>query len=262
MTGEPSRVGQAMRRLVASLAKAKVRRDERLFMAEGTKCVSDTLPHFICRYLIATPAWIQGNRALIPAGTALYEATRADMERMSQLSTPSDVIAVYDIPADSWNPADMASGLTLALDRVQDPGNLGTILRLCDWFGVRRIVCSADTADVYQPKVVQATMGAIARVKAIYTESLPDFLDRECAARGIPVCGTFLEGGCIYATCLPDCAVIVMGNEGRGISPDVARLCSVKLNIPSYPPGEPTSESLNVATATAVTLAEWRRRQI
>ena len=146
----------------------------------------------------------------------------------------------------------------LALDDVQDPGNMGTIIRLADWFGIRDIFCSEATVDCFNPKVVQATMGAIARVRVHYVP-LPKFLQR-MSSEGIPVYGTFLEGENIYDAELPATGVLVMGNEGQGISAAVGQQTTHKLYIPSYPTDAETSESLNVAVATAVATAEIRRR--
>ena len=147
--------------------------------------------------------------------------------------------------------------LCLALDTVQDPGNLGTIVRLADWFGIRHIFCSPSTSDVFAPKVVQATMGALARVRLHYGP-LPDLMRRLDA--GVPVYGTFLDGDDLYAAPLEQCGLLVMGNEGNGISPEVEACVRQRLYIPNYPSGVPTSESLNVAIATAVACAEFRRR--
>lgn len=245
-----------LRRLVASLDDARVRREEGLFVAEGTKCVLDTLRYFPLRYLFATSAWISRYNSKLK-GLEVTQATRADMERMSQLTTPPEVIAVYEIPSRDIREADIAGNLIIALDRVQDPGNLGTIMRVADWFGIRDIVCSRDTVDLYNPKVVQATMGAIARVRVYYTD-LPEWLN-SC---GLPVYGTFLHGDNIYDARLDAAAVIVMGNEGKGISDEVAEKVGRRITIPSYPLGAVASESLNVGTATAVTVAEFRRRQL
>ena len=145
-----------------------------------------------------------------------------------------------------------------ALDGVQDPGNLGTIVRIADWWGIDHVVCSHDTADVFAPKVVQATMGAIARVKVSYVD-LPQWL--ESLPNKVAVCGTFLDGDNIYAAPLPHSGILVMGNEGKGISADVEALVNRRLLIPSFPAHRPTSESLNVAIATAVAVAEFRRQQ-
>ena len=181
---------------------------------------------------------------------------RADMERMSQLSTPTQVLAVYEMPQVTFDENGLSSNLIIALDRVQDPGNLGTIIRIADWFGITDIVCSPETVDVYNPKVVQATMGAISRVKVHYLD-LAELIKRN---PDIPVYGTFLDGRNIYETSLTPHGIVVMGNEGQGISDEIGRLIKRRLFIPSYPQERPTSESLNVGMATAITVAEFRRR--
>lgn len=246
----------AIRKLTASLEQAKHRREAGLFKAEGTKCVLDTLGHFRPRHLMATAAWAaeHPDTCLRHEGVLTQCAPR-DMERMSSLSTPPPVIAVYEIPDEQRLDADADNSLILALDEVQDPGNLGAIMRVCDWMGVDVVLASRDTADVYQPKVVQATMGAISRVRVVYGD-LPQMIGQ---LKPPHVMGTFLDGDDIYRADLPRSGVIVMGNEGRGVSPEVAALVTRRLTIPSYPPGRPTSESLNVATATAITLAMFRK---
>ncbi len=174
------------------------------------------------------------------------------------LSSPSPVLAVVRKKLFDSSSVE-AEGLILALDSVRDPGNLGTIIRIADWFGIRTILASRDTVDVYNPKVVQATMGAIFRVKLIYCD-LPDTL--EILSKSMPVYGTFLEGENIYTETLDKNAVIVMGSESNGISDKVASIVSRKIHIPSFTQGEATSESLNVAVASAITCSEFRRRQV
>ena len=244
-----------LRKMVASLGNARSRREEKCFVAEGTKCVCDTWHAFSCRYLFATQAWVDEHKNALP-GSAPIIVKRADMERMSQLSTPSQVLAVYELPESKFDEKRLASNLVIALDRVQDPGNLGTIIRIADWFGITDIVCSPDTVDVYNPKVVQATMGAISRVKVHYVD-LVDLIKRNT---DIPVYGTFLDGRNIYETSLTPHGIVVMGNEGQGISDEIGALIKRRLFIPSYPQERPTSESLNVGMATAITIAEFRRR--
>lgn len=182
------------------------------------------------------------------------------MSRISQFSTPSPVLAVLRQPADS--PVEIGPGLYLALDSIRDPGNLGTILRIADWFGIRSVVATPDTVDVFNPKVVQSTMGAIFRVDFHYTD-LCAFAD-SVLKKGGHVYGTFLDGRNMYQreleTGLDSPAVIVIGNESNGISPAMAGLVSDRLYIPPFPEGAQTSESLNAAVATAVTVAEFRRR--
>ena len=246
-----------IRKLVASLGASKHRRQEGVFKAEGTKCVLDTLPHFKVRYLIATDEWLSVHDEVSRCG-AVVTASHRDLERMSDLKSASDVIAVYDIPEQILDIPTLSGRLVLALDSVQDPGNLGTIIRTADWFGVRDIICSRTTADLYNPKVVQATMGAISRIRVHYTD-LEKALT-EASALGMPVFGTLLDGVDIYTSELSPSGVIVMGNEGNGLSEVVGSRLNHRLLIPSYPPSEPTSESLNVAIATAICLSEFRRR--
>ncbi len=242
----------AQRRLVASLAEVKGRRRAGLFAVEGTKCVLDTLGAFSLNHLYATRQWLEENH--LPAGVEAEPVSRAELVGMSSLTLAADVIAVFELPAPAaFDPEALAGRLVLALDRVQDPGNLGTILRTADWLGVDTVIASADTADRFNPKCVQATMGAIARVRMVYGD-LPDMLRR----LGMTVFGTFLGGENIFTAALPAAAVVVMGNEGRGISPQVGECVDRRLLIPSYPQGRHTSESLNVATATAITLAQFR----
>lgn len=250
-------ITNAFRKMVASLGSSKGRTTHGCFIAEGTKCVLDTWEHFKCRYLIATQQWIDESINRL-GNVSPIVAKRADMERMSQLSTPSNVIAVYEIPKKEIDEDSIANGLTLLLDRVQDPGNLGTIMRVADWFGITQIICSKDTVDVYNPKVVQATMGAISRVSVNYCD-LSQFINSHAQ---LPIYGTFLDGDNIYETRLTSNGLIIMGNEGQGISSQIEQLVTHKLLVPSFPIDRPTSESLNVGTATAVVLAEFRRRLI
>lgn len=238
---------------VHSLSQKKNRDKERCFVAEGTKCVIDTLDYFKVRYLFATSDWADsvGCRLRCPVTVA----TKAQIERMSMLKTATDVIAVYEMP-DVQIEKGLEKRLALVLDGIQDPGNFGTILRIADWFGIKDVFCSKDTVDVYNPKAVQATMGAISRVNVVYC-NLPELL---ASHKDMPVYGTLLDGNNIYETPLSQSGFIVMGNEGKGISEEIRRLVTGKLLIPSYPIGTPTSESLNVGMATAIVVAEFRRR--
>lgn len=240
---------------VYSLSQKKNRQKERCFVVEGTKCVLDTIDHFRRKYLFATQEWADAR----PEYGAVV-ATKTQMERMSMLTTPTDVLAVYEMPDVSAldDFAGVEQDLSLVLDNVQDPGNLGTIIRIADWFGIRRVFCSEGTVDVYNPKVVQATMGAISRVGVVYV-NLPELFERYAH---LPVYGTFLDGINIYKEELSSAGFIVMGNEGKGISPELERYMTKRLLIPSFPVGVPTSESLNVGMATAVIVSEFRRRMI
>lgn len=242
-------------KLVSSLAVKKYRDKEGLFVAEGWKCVRDTWKAFNCRYLIATKAWYeqQGTAEHYPK---LVMAHKSQMARMSQFTTPSDVMAVYEIPKTSYSDDEVRNGLNIVLDNIQDPGNLGTIMRLADWYGISNIFASRSTVDVYNHKVVQATMGAISRVKVYYTD-LDLFLDDYA---DMPILGTFLYGENIYSTQLPaGGAFVIFGNEGQGISPRIAGHVTRRLHIPAMPRKGARSESLNVGLAAAITISELRR---
>lgn len=245
-----------IRKIIFSLDRLKARREYSLFVAEGDKCVKDTITHFEIEYLVATSSWIDANHNLVELyNSKLCEVTRKDIERLTHLITPPDVLAVYRIPYNINEEAFFTDGISIALDTIQDPGNLGTIIRTADWFGVTNIYCSKETVDAYSPKVVQATMGAISRVKLYYCD-LVEFVGR----LSVPVYGTFLDGKNIYEADLQSEGLIIMGNEGKGISHELSKRVSHRLFIPSFPPYRITSESLNVATATAITLSEFRRR--
>ena len=237
--------------LVRSLADKRGRAEHGLFLAEGEKLIGELrASHLRVRRIYA----LEG----IFAGEEVEVVTPRDMERLSQLKTPSNSVALVEIPHYRLKTAELRNRLTLALDEVQNPGNVGTIIRLADWFGIRDILCSEGTADCFNPKVVQATMGAILRVRVHYRPLAP--LLAEAAAGGIPVYGTFLEGENIYESKLAPTGIVVMGNEGRGVTPAVAQCISRKLFIPPWPADRRGSESLNVAMATGIVCAEFRRQ--
>ena len=231
-------ISKAQIKLIRSLQHKKYRDELGFFVAEGKKCIEELKKGFEL-VLEVTPD----------------NATEAEIAQMSGLKTPQGTIAVFKKSAIS----DQQSEITLALDGVQDPGNLGTIIRTCDWFGIKHIVCSNDTADCYNPKVVQATMGALTRVQLTYTD-LPKWLEQQKC----PIYGTLLDGKNMYdcqlsTTSNQQSTVIVMGNEGNGISEAARKYITHPIRIPSYPENAETSESLNVAIATAIVLAEFRR---
>lgn len=249
---------KVFRRDIASLADPKGRKRLGAFVAEGSKCVLDTLGNFSLRHLIATPRWFEEHDSAEYDRSHIVEANRGEIGEMSSMALAPDVMAVYDLPAvPAFRPETLRHKLLLGLDRVQDPGNLGTIMRTADWMGVTTILASSDTVDCFNPKAVQATMGAIARVKVIYGD-LGEMLEEFNG--GTTIYGTFLDGENIYTAQLSATGIIVMGNEGRGISADLASKINRRLLIPPYPTGRPTSESLNVATATAIALSEFRAR--
>ncbi len=232
---------------IKALANKQGREDLGAFIAEGEKLVDEIRNSSlrIRRILQTKPIFAEGE--LI---------SEKEMERISQLKSANSVLAVVELPKHKLALANPTKNLVLCLDRIQNPGNLGTIIRLADWFGISDIVCSEDTADCFNPKVVQATMGAILRVRVHYT-NLASWLASHKDAR---IYGTFLEGENIYNAELEKAGVIVMGNEGQGISAEVAKCVSHKLLIPPYPADRCGSESLNVAVATAVICSEFRRR--
>lgn len=238
---------------IRSLELKKNRNKEGKFVAEGFKVVDDLLALQPADLIVATGEWLRGK--YFGAETEVIEVTDEELKKVSFLQHPQQVLAVFK-QATSGDYSINTSELSLALDGVQDPGNLGTIIRIADWFGITHIYCSQDTADVYNPKVVQATMGSIARVKVEYgdllglVESLP---------ADVPVYGTLLDGDNIYQQKLENRGLIVMGNEGKGISPALAKKVNHKLLIPNFPEGRATADSLNVAIATAITCSEFRR---
>lgn len=238
---------------VRALALKKFRDERNCFVAEGEKIISDLLPYMVCRQLFVTDKCA----AHFPEQT-VQRISDDEMRRITQLTTPATALAVFEKPTESLHIDALCDQLVLVLDAVQNPGNLGTIIRLADWFGIQHIVCSHTTADAFSPKTVQATMGALTRVHVHYTD-LVEFLT-QCQHRKMPIYGTTLDGANLYEQPLTASGILIMGNEGNGISPDVKPFITNHLLIPNYPQGVPTSESLNVAVATAIVCAEFRRR--
>lgn len=236
---------------IRSLSRKKNRDNDSVFLAEGDKLVTDLLnsglvPEYICATSKFDHSKFDGDLV-----------TTEELAKASQLKTPQNVLAIFPQVKPTFSPQLLQGKLSLALDSIQDPGNMGTIIRLADWFGIEYIVCSESTVDIYNPKVIQATMGAIARVKVIYTD-LPELLSAPEVAN-VTKYATTLDGKNIYEKPLNNEAILIMGNEGNGVSQEVAQLVSHQLYIPSYPADTPTSESLNVAIATAIACAEFRR---
>lgn len=241
---------------IRSLSQKKYRDEENAFIAEGPKLVEELMAHFQCVLLVKTPDYKESFR--LQTGTEVIVVNQMELTKVSNLKTPQSVLAVFKKPAqDSIHLQDICKNLCLALDAIQDPGNLGTIIRIADWFGIEHIFCSTDTADAFSPKTIQATMGAIGRVKIHYLP-LKEFI--LSLPSDYPIYGTFLNGENLYEKPLKTAAMIIMGNEGNGISPEIEKLVSDKILIPNFPAGRETSESLNVAVATAITCAEFRRQ--
>ena len=248
-------------KLINSLSLKKYRDETGFFVAEGAKSVLELAQYFPCEILCAESAWIAENPL---KAKETVEIKGDEFKKISFLKTPQKVLAVFRKPdiVETWH----AASLQLALDGIQDPGNLGTIVRIADWFGIRHIFCSENCADVFNPKTVQATMGALGRVNVHYVDLAKFIVEMRHSSTtltnhaSLPVFGTFLDGKNIYNEKLPTNGLIVMGSEGNGISPEIEKLINHRLFIPPYPVGEPTSESLNVAVATAIVCAEFRRR--
>lgn len=258
MNGIPD-ISKAKVSLTASLAQRKFRKKEGLFVAEGRKCVNDTIGKFELEYLVGLPEWIEDHQEMLKdLEGKVFAADEGDMKKMTSFSTPPEVLAVYKIPTSS-DPSELldaplSDDLYLLLDSIQDPGNLGTIIRTAHWFGIKRIFASPMTADLYNPKTIQATMGSIAAVQVDYID-LSLFVGNH---KGLPVIGLQLEGDDIFKAKLPEKGFIVMGNEGNGISPSMMGELTLGLTIPPYDTSS-HPESLNVAVATAITLAQFRK---
>ena len=248
-------------KLVKSLELKKKRKAEGLFVAEGPKVVGDLLrAGFTPHSIFATESCQREDFK------SAITVTDEELRKLSFLQHPQGVLGVFQIPAplipqtsaikhQTSSIIHQPSSLALALDGVQDPGNMGTIIRIADWFGIDTIFCSPDTADIYNPKVVQATMGSIAHVHVFYCDLVELLAHADC-----PVYGTLLDGQDIYRQELSSEGIIVMGNEGNGISEAVRPLITHRLLIPNFNPQAATAESLNVAIATAITCSEFRRR--
>lgn len=239
---------------IQSLKDKKKRSEYGVFVAEGNKMISDLLPLMRCQLLVATQEFMSQNK--VEASIETVIVSPQELGKASFLKNPQQALAVFYQQQYQLDMPTIENGLSLVLDGIQDPGNMGTIIRLADWYGIENIICSLDTADVYNPKVVQATMGALARVKVHYLD-LVHFLKK---VKDVPIYGMLLDGENMYEKKLTQTGLIVMGNEGNGMSGAIESFISEKLFIPNYPMGSATSESLNVAIATAIVCAEFRRR--
>jgi len=232
-------------KLIKSLQQKKYRIQNGMFIVEGKKTVQELLDSPFEAYKVFTT-----ELSVVSAKSDIIEiVSMAQLKQMSGLKSPNKVIGVFYFPkqevaiSDEW---------TLVLDDIQDPGNMGTIIRLCDWFGIQNLVCSNNTVDCYNPKVLQASMGSIARVNIVYAD-LESFLKKS----KLPILGAFMSGDPVYKVKLPETGILIMGNEANGISKKIEALISSKIAIPQF--GKKTTESLNVATATAILLNEVRR---
>ena len=241
-------VSKSQIKLIKSLSKKKHRLREKLFIVEGIKGVKEFLRSDFELYALFGSCNLEEVNEL-----DFFEANSTDLARISSLTTAPDYLAVFrmreDLPI-------AENGLKVVLDGVRDPGNLGTIIRLCDWFGITDLICSRDTVDCFNSKVVQASMGSLSRVNIVYTD-LHEFISKK---QSFPIYGTLLEGADIYQSALDSESFVIFGNEANGISSEIQKLVKQKISIPQYGK-EQNTESLNVATATAITLAEFRRQE-
>jgi len=232
---------------ITSLQLKKYRLENQLFIAEGVKVIQELLQsNFVLEDLFATEevfnSFSVNNKTVV---------TEAEMKKITALSSPSSCLAVFQMPKETKI---SNQGLIVALDDIRDPGNLGTIIRLCDWFGIEQMICSKETVDVFNPKVVQATMGSLARVNIQYLD-IKEFISNS----SLPIFGTFMDGNNIYSEDLPVDGIIIFGNEANGISAEIEKLVTNRIAIPRFGKLQKT-ESLNVATATAIILSEFCRR--
>ncbi len=234
-------------KLITSLQQKKYRNEHKLFLAEGVKVIQELLQsNFVLQHLYETEslfADVNSNNKT--------QISSSELKKISALTTPNNCLAIFKIP--NQQPVQQ-KGLQVALDDIRDPGNLGTILRLCDWFGIEQLLCSNETVDIYNPKVIQATMGSISRVQTNYVD-LKTFLK----TTSLPVFGTFMDGNSIYKENLPQNGIIIFGNEANGISDEIEKMIQFRISIPRFGSLQKT-ESLNVATATAIVLSEFRRK--
>ncbi len=241
-------VSKNQKKLIKSLYQKKYRKQHGLFVAEGKKVIKELLEAGIKLHSLFT---LDSNIFNVSTSCE-YKITEEELKHISFLTTPQIALAIFYIPETKKITPDH---LILALDDVRDPGNLGTIIRLCDWFGIKDLVCSDQTVDCYNPKVIQATMGSITRVNVNYGDLKEFLMDKTSVLK---VFGTFMDGNSIYEEELSEQAIIIMGNEANGISKDIQRLIEHRITIPQFGSNRKT-ESLNVATATAIILNEFRR---
>jgi TrmH family RNA methyltransferase len=252
-------IGKSTIKLIKSLALKKFRIKENLFLVEGDKIVSEVLDSdYLVEKLFVTNSYLISNKEKCKKARLFTEVSPSDIKKASQLKNPQNCLALCRIPAKSDHPNNLGNNLSIYLDDIQDPGNLGTIIRICDWFNVEYLFLSPKTVDCYMPKVIQASMGSFCRIKilTIGFEQLADF----AAESDIPIYGAFLEGNNVYREMLPQRAILVMGNEGNGIQKEVEKKINKKIKIPEISLNAKRAESLNVSVATAIICSEFKRQ--
>lgn len=253
-------------KFINSLRQKKNRHKHGLFIIEGEKMVDELLESRMSVHsLYATAEWFRKyslipDKQKLPENFPVYEINNSELARISGLSQPNKVLAIVSVPVFDPKIGGQGDKLILVLDNISDPGNLGTLIRSADWFGIEDIVCSNNSAEFTNPKVVQSTMGSVLRVKVHY-KNLPEFLSSP-EITGMPVIGAFLEGPAIYSQQLPDSGLIVLGNESAGITPETEKYITQRISIPSFHHGKHTAESLNIAVAGSIILSEFKRRTL
>ena len=235
-------VSKSQIKLITSLAQKKYRQQNALFVVEGIKGIREFLDSsYVLHSLYALEGVFEDQDTT--------EVSPSELKKISFLKTPQKALALFEIPKQRL---EIKSGFQLVLDEVRDPGNLGTLIRLCDWYGIEHLICSEQTVDCFNPKVVQATMGSLTRVNLVYTD-----LETYLSKQKLPVYGAFMDGENVYRSQLPEEAILVLGNEANGVSAAVSEKIQQKISIPQF--GSSTTESLNVAIAGAILVSEFKR---
>jgi TrmH family RNA methyltransferase len=246
-------------KLIKSLDLKKIRIKENIFVVEGDKNVSEVLDSkFKIEKLFATNIFLANYKTELKNAKLVIEVTKDEINQASLLKSPQNSIALCTLPDSKTLPEKIDTNLSIYLDDIQDPGNLGTIIRICDWFGIEHLFCSPKTADLFNPKVIQASMGSFCRVDICYTPF--ESVARLASKSGVPIYGAFLDGENIYEQKLPPMALLVMGNEGNGISTEIENAIDRKIKIPEFNRNPKSAESLNVSVATAIICSEFKRQ--
>lgn len=248
-------------KLIKSLEQKKFRIKEKVFIVEGDKNVSEVLESkYEVVQLFATKEYLEKNNSLITKSKIIFETDKNEINKASLLKSPQNCIAICKLPDVKKLPEKMEGGLKIFLDDIQDPGNLGTIIRICDWFGIEQLFCSLNTVDFLNPKVVQASMGSFCRVEIFYSPFESVLLLAKNSET--PIYGAFLEGENIYKQTLPDNALLILGNEGNGICREIEKSITHKIKIPEFNKNDKSAESLNVSVATAIICSEFKRQNL
>lgn len=245
-------------KLIKSLALKKNRKKENLFLVEGDKNVAEVLiSDYNVEKLYATESFLSENIKLCKKANITFEVEKNEIRKASLLQNPQNCLAICTIPKKRLFPELLTNNISIYLDDIQDPGNLGTIIRICDWFNIEYLFFSLKTADLYNPKVIQASMGSFSRVK-VWSTSF-DMVEKIAIKSEAAIFGAFLDGKNIYGETLPKKAIIVVGNEGNGIQKEIERKVANKIKIPAFSNKNNSAESLNVSVATAIICSEFKR---